>query len=92
MSDDGIVTLIPRAEREKQQSMDEAHAEALAMLDKAKALIQERGGRVTGLAIAITFEDGCYGRLVPVAPHSMAALIGAIGTMHHDLILRTLIP
>jgi len=94
MSDDNVVVrLVPLAERqakEEQAYLDEAHAEALSMLDRARKVIEEHGGRVTGLAISIAWEDGSYGRLIPVEMCHSASLIGSVGTTHHDLILRTL--
>lgn len=95
MSDEGITKLVTKAEREQiddSRCIDEAHAEALAMLEKAKELIRAHDRRVTGLAIAVAFEDGAYGRLVPTVQCRTGLLIGAVGTMHHDLILRTLVP
>lgn len=93
--DDGVVKLVTLAERqasEEQAYLDEAHAEAIAMLDKAREVIADHGSRVTGLAISFAFEDGSYGRLIPSMECRAAALIGSVGTTHHDLILRTLVP
>lgn len=87
----GVVVLKTLREREDEEDLAWEVAirdEALAMLDRAARMIRERG--VTGIAISIVFDDGCYGRLTPILVDNMAALIGAVATTQHDLTLRTL--
>lgn len=98
MSDDGIIKLITKTERDAREEHDyvqSAHDEAISMLETALASLRERrwgdGSRVTGLAISFAFENGCYGRMIPTIECRAAALIGSVATTEHDLILRTLV-
>jgi hypothetical protein len=96
----GVIKLTTKPETERveaEKQRDDVHAEALMMLHRAVDLIRRwtetDGNRCTGLAITFTMEDGSYARLLPeIGPINVAALIGAIATTEHDLILRTLVP
>lgn len=90
---DGVVRLETkqqRTEREEQEYRDEVQREAIAMLERTLAMVREH--RVAGIAIALAFEDGTYGRLLPELTSNIGALIGSVATAQHDLILSTLDP
>ena len=85
-----VVRLVTRSEREAaqlQEDLDAAHDEAIAMLERALAMVKER--RTTGIAIAMVFSDGAYGRMRPMFSMNVGALLGAISTLQVDMVLAT---
>lgn len=89
MSD--VVKLVTAKEREEQQDHEYnelVHDEAIDMLRRMGDLAAKH--KISGLAIVFVTQDGLYGRMLPRETSNMASLIGALGTAHHDLILRTL--
>lgn len=87
---DNVVKLVTREERLK-ASVDEnvqaAHDEAESMLWRVIEL--SKGRRIAGLAIALVFDDGHYGHVVPAKTTDMARLIGATAAMQQALITLT---
>lgn len=76
-----LCTPTVRSELEREAYRDAAHAEALAMLRRMGAIIEserEAGRRCTGVVIAVVFEDGSYGRLLPDGAENAGTLLGAI--------------
>lgn len=92
-TESNVIRLVPRAELEQQDvaELDDLETQqALRQLAEATELVKQNGGRA--VAIAFVLGDDSYGRIVPKSTTAMAAIIGAVGTMHHDMILRTLHP
>lgn len=66
---------------EKEAYRDAAHEEALNMLRRMTEIItgeRAAGRRCSGVVIAVVFEDGSYGRLLPDGAENCGTLLGAI--------------
>ena len=87
---ENVVKLVTREERLKsivEENVQAAHDEAEAMLWRVIEL--SKGRKIAGLAIALVFDDGHYGHVVPAKTTDMARLIGATAAMQQSLIDMT---
>lgn len=87
-----VVKLVTRAEREVEEMRTAAHADSEQVIAIAAQLIAEAkaaGRRVTGVAVALTYDDGAYGSLVPVRACDYGHLLGAVADLNHRLLLLT---
>ena len=66
--------------QEKQAYNEEAHAEAITMLEDALRFAREEKS-LTAVAIAYSFADGRFATQVPSHGNQMGALAGAVATM-----------
>ncbi len=85
-----VLHLVTAAEREaaaEEEYRVAAHAEAVSMLERALELVRER--RVGSVVIALAFEDGGYGSLIPGVGDNLGHLIGAVADAQHRLIRST---
>lgn len=91
MSGDIVILKTPaqRMADEERAYVAAVQDEALGMLERAAALVREKG--CAGLAISVVFNDGTFGRILPIVSTNLAGLIGAVGVTQHDLIDRTFI-
>jgi hypothetical protein len=89
VSDDVIrlVTATDLAATEQAEYEDAAHSEAVSMLERALALVKER--KTSAVAIALAFDDGGYGHLLPIAGNRIGHLVGAIADMEFTLLRKT---
>lgn len=77
-----------RDERLEVEHRKVVQEEAIEMLERALATVKDRG--VAGIAIAIAFDDGTYGRMIPQFSTNIGGLIAGITTAQHDLCFKTL--
>jgi hypothetical protein len=82
-----LVTAAERAAAEQVEYENDAHAEAVAMLERALAFVKER--KVGAVAIAVALDDGGYGHFLPVVGNRIGHLAGAIADMQWNLLLKT---
>ena len=70
---------------------ENATGEAIAMLERVLAELKARpvGQRASSVAIAVAYEDGAYGSLIPLAGDKLGHLIGAIADMQYRLLRLT---
>lgn len=88
MSD--IIKLVTAAEREAeadQEYKDNAHTEAVQMLESMLELVKSR--KVASVAIAVAFEGGEYGHCLPTTGDKLGHLIGALADAQYNLLKRT---
>lgn len=89
MSGDIVIlkTADQRLADEEREYVAAVQDEALGMLERATALVRERGA--AGIAISVVFNDGTFGRIIPIVSTNVAGLIGAVSVTQHDLIAKT---
>lgn len=78
-----LVTMPERAAAEDASYRDQVQAEAIAILEKALALV--RGKRVAGVTVSLVFEDGCFGWVTPDLTTNLSGLIGAVSSTLNEL-------
>lgn len=86
-----LVTPAERAAEADREYIDAAVAEASSMIERAAQLLAEReaGHRAVSVAIAIAFEDGSYGSLIPLGGDHLGHLLGAVVDMQYRLLKLT---
>ncbi len=82
-----LVTAAERAAAAETEYRDAAHVEAVSMLERALELVRDR--KAGGVVVALAFDDGSYGSLIPVVGNRVGHLIGAVADAQHRLIRST---
>ena len=97
MSDDrergSVVRLVTKVEAEREaseaaeaNSITEAQEACLKALERAAELV--KSNPASCVAIAVAFQDGSFGSVIPFHPPNVGLLIGAISYMEFRLNLR----
>lgn len=88
-----VIRLVTRAEVEREasqaeeaSSITEAQEMCLKLLERAAELV--RSNSASCVAIALVFQDGSFGSVIPLNPPGVGTLIGAISDMEFRLNLR----
>lgn len=82
-----LITPRDRAEAEEREYADAAHAEAIAMLERALAFVRDR--KVASVAIVFALDDGSYGHLLPEVGNRIGHLIGGLADAQFNILRNT---
>lgn len=78
-----LVTMPERAAAEDAAYREQVQVEAIAILEKALALVRDK--RVAGVTVSLVFEDGCFGWVTPDLTTNLSGLIGAVSSTLNEL-------